>query len=462
MSRHVGTGLARVTIAAPNRRIDVALPEHVAPAELLPALLRHAGDDLADAGQQHGGWILRRADGTPLDAGRPLGAQSVLDGEVLHLVPRRTEWPELDYDDVVDAIAAGARRQGQAWTGAATRTCGLAAGAVVLVLGLLAILRSGPSWLVPGLVALGVALALTVAGAVLSRGLSDSVAGAVLAAVALPYAFAGGALVAGGDREIGDFGAPHLLAGSAVLLVVSLIAYLAVADRTQVFVAGATAGLLGGGGALAAFMGAEGAGATAVVVSVALAMVPALPLLAIRMGKLPMPALPANAEELVKAEPLPPRSKVYASVVRSDELLTGMLGGASLVLAVGQVLLVTSGSVAGAVLVAIVAAAALLRARSFPTIRLRVPLLVAGIVGLTALVLGPTFGSTTVRLAVLVPLLAVAAAYVVFAGLTYSRRSPTPYLGRIADVLDVTLVIAVVPVACGVLGLYGYVRGIAG
>jgi type VII secretion integral membrane protein EccD len=186
-----------------------------------------------------------------------------------------------------------------------------------------------------------------------------------------------------------------------------------------------------------------------------------LPLLAIRMGKLPMPALPANAEELVRADPLPPRSKVYASVVRADELLTGMLVGTSLVTVVGSILLVGSGSVAGAVLVGVVAGASLLRARSFPTVRLRVPLLVAGLAGFSALVLGPTFDST-VRLMVVTPVLAVAAAFTAAAGLAYSRRTPSPYLGRIADILDVLLVIAIVPVACGVLGLYGYVRGIAG
>ena len=40
MAKTIGTGLARVTVAAPKRRIDVALPEHVAAAELLPGLLR--------------------------------------------------------------------------------------------------------------------------------------------------------------------------------------------------------------------------------------------------------------------------------------------------------------------------------------------------------------------------------------------------------------------------------------
>ena len=104
------TGLARVTIAAPRRRVDVALPEHVPAAELLPGLLRAAGDELADQGQEHGGWVLRKSDGTLIDQARTIGSQELRDGDVLHLMPRQAEWPEMDYDDVVDAIATDARR----------------------------------------------------------------------------------------------------------------------------------------------------------------------------------------------------------------------------------------------------------------------------------------------------------------------------------------------------------------
>ena len=39
MSRQPGAGLARITLAAPRRRVDVALPEQVPVAELLPSLL---------------------------------------------------------------------------------------------------------------------------------------------------------------------------------------------------------------------------------------------------------------------------------------------------------------------------------------------------------------------------------------------------------------------------------------
>ncbi|WP_375336785.1 EsaB/YukD family protein, partial [Amycolatopsis sp. SID8362] len=94
-------GLVRLTVATPHRRIDIALPEHAAVAEILPGLLARAGEGLADDGVPGGGWSLRRADGTAFDLDRTLGAHRVRDGEVLHLTPRRTDWPELEYDDLV-------------------------------------------------------------------------------------------------------------------------------------------------------------------------------------------------------------------------------------------------------------------------------------------------------------------------------------------------------------------------
>lgn len=67
-----GLSLARVTVTTPKRRMDVALPDNMAVGELLPHLLRHAGDGLADDGERHGGWVLRRATGTLLEPTRSL------------------------------------------------------------------------------------------------------------------------------------------------------------------------------------------------------------------------------------------------------------------------------------------------------------------------------------------------------------------------------------------------------
>jgi type VII secretion integral membrane protein EccD len=140
------TGLTRVTITAAQRRVDVALPEQVPLAELLPEVLRHAGDGLADDGERHGGWLLRRTDGVALQASQALAVQGVRDGELLHLVPARAEWPELEYDDVVEAIADGARRRGTAWSGPATRGATLGGASVLLATGLFAVLRGAPDW----------------------------------------------------------------------------------------------------------------------------------------------------------------------------------------------------------------------------------------------------------------------------------------------------------------------------
>ncbi|MGY0231270.1 type VII secretion integral membrane protein EccD [Longispora urticae] len=454
-----GLGLARVTIATPRRRIDVALPEQSALTELLPRILAHAGEAIADDGEAHGGWILRRSDGTPLTAGRTLTANGVRDGEILHLLPRRADWPELDYDDVVDAIATGAKAYGPAWSGAATRRAGLVASGVALALGWFAVLASGPGWLGPGLFALGVGLVLVLTGTVLSRALSDGLAGAVLAAYGLPYGFLGGFLVLAQGRELT---AGDLLLGSSVLLVLAVAGYVGVADAPRIFAAGILTALLGLLGALLGlWLGA--AGSAALVASLLLAVTSAFPLLSMRLGKLPVPVVPANAAALDASVPLPPRVTVFAAVARADELLTGLLLGAAVVSAACAVVLVLKGGVAGLILAGVVSSAYLLRARLFPAVRHRLPLLGAGIAGLAVLGVGLLAAAPPLaRLLVVAVVLLVVAGLVATAGLVYGRRTPSPYLGRTADILDVALVISVIPVACQVLGLYALVRGLAG
>ncbi len=48
------------------------------------------------------------------------------------------------------------------------------------------------------------------------------------------------------------------------------------------------------------------------------------------------------------------------------------------------------------------------------------------------------------------------------AGTARRRREPSPYLGRLADIVDVVAVLALAPVACAVLDLYTWVRALAG
>ncbi|WP_369799365.1 EsaB/YukD family protein [Micromonospora sp. M42] len=92
--------------------MDLALPSDVPLADLLPTLLRYAGEDLADEGVRHGGWALSRLGGQPLDGGRTAAQLGVRDGEVLYFNPRAATAPEIVFDDVVDAVATSTTQRG--------------------------------------------------------------------------------------------------------------------------------------------------------------------------------------------------------------------------------------------------------------------------------------------------------------------------------------------------------------
>ncbi|GIM95033.1 type VII secretion integral membrane protein EccD [Paractinoplanes toevensis] len=471
-------GLARVTISAPHRRVDVALPEHVPLAELLPEVLRHAGEGLADDGEKHGGWVLRRMDGVALATSQGLFPQGVRDGEVLHLVPAHNEWPELEYDDVVEAIAEGARRRGSVWTPASTRTATLAGAGVLLLLGLIAVLLAGPAWNAGAFAGLAVAVILALAGVTASRAYGDARAGAALGAYAMPYAFAGAAVLVGTTDRVGVvallpwLGDSEVLAGSVALLVVAALGGVGVASSLRLFTAGAVVGLLGAVTALISML-TTAAGAAAVLLAALVCGIGALPLLAIRFGKMPTPpvTLPTGTDAeagftaagnpLDAARERPDRATVFAAVTRTEELLAGMLLGHTVLAAAAFLVLATSGSLSARLLAAVSATSLLLRSRLFVTLRQRVPLVVGGLIGVLCLGVDLLVRADgTVLLAVVGGAL-VLAMVTVAAGATYSRKPPSPYLGRAADLLDTIVVVSVIPVACAVVGLYDAVSNIS-
>jgi type VII secretion integral membrane protein EccD len=476
----VSVGLARVTISAPQRRVDVALPEHVPLAELLPEVLRHAGEGLADDGEKHGGWVLRRTDGVPLAGTQGLFPQGVRDGEVLYLVPAHDSWPELEYDDVVEAIAEGARRRGSIWDASTTRTATLVAAGALLAVGLIAILWAGPAWDGSAFAGLGLALVLALAGITASRAYGDARAGAALGAYAMPFAFAGGAaLVATGDRvsvlgALPWLGGSELLVGSMALLLAAALGGIGVAGALRLFTAGAVVGVLGSLAALVTVF-TDSAGAAAVLLSALVCGIGALPLLAIRFGKMPTPpvTLPTGsaaaegftgvsaASALDAARERPDRATVFAAVTRTEELLAGMLLG-HVVLAAGAFLvLAAAGTLSARLLIAVSAAALLLRSRLFVTLRQRVPLVAGGLLGLAALGVDLVRGGSPALLLAVTGGALVLAVTTVVAGATYSQRPPSPYLGRAADLLDTLVVVSVIPVACAVVGLYDAVGNIS-
>jgi type VII secretion integral membrane protein EccD len=368
------SGLARVTIRAPRRRLDLAIPHQVPLAELLPEVLRRAGEVVPEHAQVAGGWILRRGDGASLTGDAPLAPQGVRDGDVLYLVPRNLTWPEPAYDDVVEEIAAGARAHGRGWDPAATRGFALVAAGLLLLTGLGLALRGAPGPLA-GLAAAGVAAVLLGAGALLSRALGDGVAGAAAAGFALPYAAAGAGLLV-------PVGPGRVLVGAAALLFASVLGAVAAGYGLRVFVAGGTlAGLGLLGGLLGLFLGT--AGATAVTTVVLVAGIGLAPLLAVRLGKLPLPVVTA-VPEILATEHRPDRSVVFAAVARADEILVGLLLGIAAGGLFGFAVLDATGDPADLLLAGLASVALLLRSRLFPSLAARLPLLVGGLLGLAA------------------------------------------------------------------------------
>src|SRR5690606_4309661 len=107
--------LCRVTIAAPRTRMDLALPREIPLADLLPTLLRYAGENPDDPEFLRGGWILQRMGEPGFDPSQRLSGLGIRDGEVLYLRHRDSSLPEFAFDDVADAIATAARTRRSSW-----------------------------------------------------------------------------------------------------------------------------------------------------------------------------------------------------------------------------------------------------------------------------------------------------------------------------------------------------------
>jgi len=460
------TGLCRVTIIATTTRVDLALPEDVPLADLAPTLLRYAGDDIADAGLEHGGWVLSRLGSGVLDSARTPAQLEIRDGEQLYLTPRSKSAPEAVFDDVVDAIATANQNRGGRWRPATTRRFSITVAVTALLLGAVLTALAGPPQLPGALVALGVGAALLMTAAVLSRAIADSRLGALLGAVALPYATVGGLLVFAGDRALAELAAPHIVVAATALLLYSVVAALAVSDQVHAFLAGAVCGAaLLAGGLLAMLTNVAAAGAAAVVAVVVLAATSMLPMLAFRLARLPMPSIPAGPDDLKTDTETVDGQRVLTRSEDADRYLSGLLLATGVIGFGAEAYLVAAGSWSAWTLSAVVALVMIIRARVFPGVGQRLPLLVAGFAGLGLLVIGGSAaGSTLLRLtALLGAVLCVGVACLVHGLSTTGKRATgSPVWGRLLDIVEVALIVALVPITLAVCDLYGWVRSLSG
>jgi type VII secretion integral membrane protein EccD len=458
-----GTDLCRITVVGPSRRVDIALPGYVSFADLFPAVARYAGLDGPDVVGENGGWVLQRLGQEPFSpAMTPLQA-GLRDGEMIYLRPHRGQLPRLAFDDVADVIASGLNDQPGRWAARDARWVALGAAAAALVAGAVFIARSGPPWPVPAAAAAAVAAALLLAVVAVSRAVGDSRAGALLGYTAVPYAFLAGLLAPARSATLTHLGAVHLLPAFAAAALSAVLAAAASAEVPLYFglVVAALLGVLGSWIGYAFGIGL--AGAAAVIAVPTLALTPLIPAVSFRMARMALPQVPRHADDLRRDTLTIDGAEVFDRTAAADRFVTGAASGIGLVAGGAEAALAVSRGWLGMVACAVLACALLLRSRLFRGLAQRLWLLVPGFGGLVLLAAGEAHGSTQARQLVLAlgPLLA-GAALVAGVGLWLPAHRPSPFWGRVADIADTMLIVGLCPLALGVAGVFGYIRGLGG
>ncbi|MFJ9110866.1 type VII secretion integral membrane protein EccD [Streptomyces sp. NPDC102283] len=456
--------LCRLTVRAPARSIDLAVPADVPVADLLPAVLGYAGDNLEEAGIDHGGWVLQRLGGEPLDEELTLDSYGLRDGDTLYLRPRAEALPEVHLDDLVDGIATTMRDHPFGWTPKVSRWVLLGIVVAVLVGGVLVIAWPGGSSLSRSVFATAAGLLLLAGAGAASRAVGDAGAGAALGFMVGPYLALAGWLLPGGELA-----GPHayetlgarLLAASAAMAGGAVLALAVVAAFAALFLSVAVVSLFA---AVAAVLllttdlaPVHAAGILAVLAVVLGAFVPSL---AFRMSGMRMPPLPTNAQQLQEGIEPHAASAVSARAILADGWMTSLYGAVGLVGAACVAILARERELAEIIMTVALCLLLVLHARGLGNIWQRMSLVAPGIFGLLLLVLvAAPAASPGNRLVTAAGLLAAAAA-VAIAAWTVPGRRLVPYWGRAGELLHSALAIAVLPLALWVLGVYGALRAI--
>lgn len=457
-----GGDLCRVTLVAPRMRLDVALPAAVPLATLLPTLLWHCGEQLAEEGLD-GGWAIQRVGDPPLDTGATMSALGVKDGDILHLRPRQDAMPAPVSDDTVDAIATALREHARRWGTRQTRAAALAAAGLLVVCGAVLLAGSGLARPILAAVAGAAAIGAVAGAAAASRAFGDAIAGTVLGGGALPFGFLAGfcALpVASGGA--GGAGHGAFLVAAGALLVTAAAAAVAVGDPGSLLTGAVAAGFLGVGcSVIALFSSGAGGGAAAVVL--ALALSPAIAPAAYRMSGLPQPAVPASTDELRTRGGGDSVSiaEVGRRTLAADRMVAALVAATGVVAAAGVAIMLPGGGWAAEVLAVLAAGLLLLRARVFSGVAQRSWLIGSG---LAALAEFSVLGASRIGVAgVLGFLCALAVAATAACAVAISPgRGRALTLARASDVAELLGVVATIPLALQVLHVFSLVRSLGG
>ncbi|MDJ0466907.1 type VII secretion integral membrane protein EccD [Streptomyces sp. H27-C3] len=474
-----GTGFCRVTVVAPDGRVDVALPDDIPVADLHPEILRLSGQSSAQGAPV--GYHLVRRDGTVLDSTRSLLAQRILDGELLSLRPFAESLPPAVFDDVSDAVASAVARDRTLWNDRLMRAAGLLGGSVLLVLLAFVLWTADPRHDMhglPGILAAVTGVLLLALAGVRARVYDDRGSAVALGLGSLANAAVAGAGLLPLEAGQGIGRLQFLLACTAVLLAAVILMIVAPAGDGPfvAFVFAAAVGLLVTFAAIATGMKS---GETAAVCSpLAVGALAFLPGLSTRFARLPIgfePPRTSVGDYGSDPEPAGPvdGERIAAQARRGHELLVGLVGGCALVAVGAAAVLGFSDNLWAQLLALTTGLAMLTRAHLFRYTAQVGCALAAGLGALVLLGLGlalnPPEGlvqdalkgegaGLDVRTVWLAAAVAAVAALITAIGLIVPRKGVTPFWGRFLEIAEACVLLSLVPLCLAVFDVYHSIR----
>ncbi|MFF2524589.1 type VII secretion integral membrane protein EccD [Streptomyces liangshanensis] len=475
-----GTGFCRVTVVAPDSRVDVALPEDIAVADLYPEILRLSGQSPADGAPV--GYHLVRRDGTVLDGALSLTAQRILDGELLSLRPFAESLPPAVFDDVSDAVATAVARDRALWTDRLMRAAGLLGGSVLLVLLGFVLWTADPRHDMhglPGILAGVTGVLLLALSAVRARVYDDRASSVALGIGSLANtAVAGSGLL---PLDAGEgIGRLQFLLACAAVLVASVILVIVSPGGDGPFVAFVLASAVALLLTFAAITrNLEPAETAALCAPLAVGALAFLPGLSTRFARLPIgfepPRTSVGGGYGTDPEPQGPvdAARIAAQARRGHELLVGLVGGCALLATGAAAVLGFSDNVWGQLLALATGVAMLMRAHLFRYTAQVGCALAAGLGALVLLVLGlclnPPAGlmrealggdgrALDIRTLWLTTAVAAVAALITAIGLIVPRKGVTPFWGRFLEIAESCVLLTLVPLCLAVFDVYHSIR----
>ncbi|GAA1031584.1 MULTISPECIES: type VII secretion integral membrane protein EccD [Amycolatopsis] len=452
--------LCRITVYGPQGRADLAVPMSVPLTSLLPVLLEHTGgrEDLGDA------WVLQRLGEEPLDASGTPESLGWKEGEEFHLRPRADPLPELDFDDIADGMAIAVSRHPGRWRPEFNR--GLFLGFAIFSLAVLAKVLFYPGS--AGLTAIGggvVSLGLLVAAVATGVRSEDKALLTLLGLGGCAFAFLAGAVaVAGLDPAFDLQGAPILTGCLTFALAGGLVlGGRAAWSHAIPFVPFGAVVATGLAGALSLWLHL-GAGftteqAAGLVSFVLVALMVFAPRIGIRFARIRGPQLPRSAGELqYDIEPMPAAQMVHQTGYADGYLTIACLAATAVF--VGCFPFLVGNGLFPTILGGLVSAAVLMRSRALLGVWQRVPLAVAGAIGLVLLGLSliqplptPWRGACLAGLCLVFFLLLLAM-------LRPPPRRLLPIWGHLANWLETLSAVAMLPILLQLFGVYAWAVGL--